>query len=194
MTKRYGSTAAIDGLSMKVPEDGIYCLLGKNGAGKTTLMKLIAGHINATSGDVIVDSKKASMANQPECVNFVESNSGQFNMRVSELIETAGALQDGFDLGVARQMAERFELDMGLNSGYFWGTLNLLNIFGWAADGLIVAVIAVFTPIEPLRRAEAAFFHTILFQPNAFLQIVSCLALAVIIYLLNKPVLNHKKI
>jgi ABC-2 type transport system ATP-binding protein len=113
VTKRYGSTTAIDGLSMNVPENGIYCLLGKNGAGKTTLMKLIAGHINASGGNVIVDGKKASTANQPECVNFVENNSEQFNMRVSELIETANALQDGFDLGFARQMAGRFELDMG---------------------------------------------------------------------------------
>jgi ABC-2 type transport system ATP-binding protein len=111
VTKRYGSTTAIDGLSMNVPDNGIYCLLGKNGAGKTTMMKLIAGHINASSGSVVVDGRKASTASQPECVNFVESHSNQFNMRVAELIETANALQDGFDLPFARQMMEHFELN-----------------------------------------------------------------------------------
>jgi ABC-2 type transport system ATP-binding protein len=111
VTKRYGSTTAIDGLSMNVPDNGIYCLLGKNGAGKTTLMKLIAGHINASSGSVVVDGRTASTASQPECVNFVESHSGQFNMWVAELIETANALQDGFDLPFARQMIEHFELN-----------------------------------------------------------------------------------
>jgi hypothetical protein len=35
VTKRYGSTTAIDGLSMRVTDNGIYCLLGKNGAGRT---------------------------------------------------------------------------------------------------------------------------------------------------------------
>jgi ABC-2 type transport system ATP-binding protein len=113
VTKRYGSAAAaVDDLSMKVSDKGIYCLLGKNGAGKTTLMKLIAGHINVTCGNIMVDSKKVSTANQPECVNFVESHTEQFNMRVSELIDTAGILQDGFDAGFARQMAGRFELDL----------------------------------------------------------------------------------
>jgi ABC-2 type transport system ATP-binding protein len=111
VTKRFGSTVAIDDLSTMIQDNGIYCLLGKNGAGKTTLMKLIAGHINATKGKVIVDGKRASTANQPDCVNFVESNSKQFNMRVSELIEAANALQDGFDITFAQQMAQRFELD-----------------------------------------------------------------------------------
>jgi ABC-2 type transport system ATP-binding protein len=112
VTKRYGSITAIDGLSMYVSDNGIYCLLGKNGAGKTTLMKMIAGHINAGSGKIVIDGRKASTACQPECVNFVENNSEQFNMRVEELIETAGALQDGFDLPFARQMAGRLELNL----------------------------------------------------------------------------------
>jgi ABC-type cobalamin/Fe3+-siderophores transport system ATPase subunit len=89
VTKRYGSTTAVDGLSMNVSDNGIYCLLGKNGAGKTTLMKLLAGHINAGSGSIVVDGKKISTGSQPECVNFMQSNSEQFNIRVSELIESA---------------------------------------------------------------------------------------------------------
>jgi ABC-2 type transport system ATP-binding protein len=112
VTRRYGSTTAIDDLSMKVSGNGIYCLLGKNGAGKTTLMKLIAGHINADTGQVMVDNRKVSTANQPECVNFVESHAGQFDMRLSELIDMAGVLRDGFDPDFARRMAGRFELDL----------------------------------------------------------------------------------
>jgi ABC-2 type transport system ATP-binding protein len=113
VTKRYGPVAALDKLSMVISEEAIYSLLGRNGAGKTTLMKLIAGHINASSGNVVVDGKKVSTAQQPGGVNFVENNSEQFNMRVSQLIETADALQEGFDLGFAREMAGKFELDVG---------------------------------------------------------------------------------
>ena len=91
ITKRYGKTAAIDRISLKIPESGIYCLLGRNGAGKTTLMKLLAGHIGATEGEITVDGKTVSTSRMPECVNFIESGSVQFNMKVSELIETAAA-------------------------------------------------------------------------------------------------------
>ncbi|MDR1531262.1 MAG: ABC transporter ATP-binding protein [Clostridiales bacterium] len=114
VTKRYGSSsaAAIDNLSMKVSDNGIYCLLGRNGAGKTTLFKLIAGHTYATEGSVFADGKKVSTLSQPDCVNFVDTGSEQFNMRLSELLDTAVTLQDGFDLGFARQMAGRFGLDL----------------------------------------------------------------------------------
>jgi len=110
-TKKYGRTTAINSISMSLPGEGIYCLLGRNGAGKTTLMKLIAGHISATSGTVSIDCVTVSASRMPDGVNFIESGSAQFNMRVSGLIEAAAALQDDFDLGFARGMADRFKLN-----------------------------------------------------------------------------------
>ena len=111
VTKKYGKTMAIDRISLNICDHGIYCLLGRNGAGKTTLMKLIAGHIAATEGKIAVDGKAVSTSRMPENVNFIESGSVQFNMRVSELIDTAAELQDGFDRDFAGEMAERFELN-----------------------------------------------------------------------------------
>jgi len=112
VTKKYGGTMAADGISLSIPEHGIYCLLGRNGAGKTTLLKLIAGHIGATSGKIAVNGKTVTTSRMPECVSFIESGSVQFNMRVADLIDTAAALQDDFDRDFAREMAERFELKM----------------------------------------------------------------------------------
>lgn len=111
VTKKYGDTTAIDRISLSIPESGIYCLLGRNGAGKTTLMKLIAGHIAATDGTITVDSQRVSPAKMPECINFIESGSVQFNMRASALIDAATELQKDFDRDFAREMTERFELD-----------------------------------------------------------------------------------
>ena len=110
-SKKYGSTIAIDHVSLNIPESGIYCLLGRNGAGKTTLMKLIAGHIAATEGEIIVDGLRVSPNKMPICVNYIESGSVQFNMRVSELISATAELQENFDRDFAREMVERFELD-----------------------------------------------------------------------------------
>jgi hypothetical protein len=78
----------------------------------------------------------------------------------------------------------------------FFHTLTSLHEWwiGWALDALIVALISVFTPIEPLRNAEYAFFRAILFQPGAFPQILTCLALSAGIYALNRPILSRKKI
>ena len=110
VTKKYGSTTAVDNISLKIADSGIYCLLGRNGAGKTTLMKLASGHIAATGGKIIVDGKPVSTSRMPESVNFIESGSVQFNMKVSALIDAAAQLQDDFDRDFALEMAKRLEL------------------------------------------------------------------------------------
>ena len=38
LTKKYGATSVVDGVSLEVPEGGIYGFLGPNGAGKSTTM------------------------------------------------------------------------------------------------------------------------------------------------------------
>jgi len=52
LTKRFGSLAAVDGVSFEVREHAITGLLGRNGAGKTTLMQLVTGQEFVTSGQI----------------------------------------------------------------------------------------------------------------------------------------------
>jgi hypothetical protein len=65
--------------------------------------------------------------------------------------------------------------------------------YGWAADIVLAAIIAVFTPIAPLRAVLANFFHTILFASPP-LQITVCLILAAALYALSKPIYARKAI
>ena len=57
LTKRYGSTLALDGVNFTV-ERGITGLLGPNGAGKSTAMKLFLGLLIPTSGSASVLGEK----------------------------------------------------------------------------------------------------------------------------------------
>lgn len=61
LSKRYRKTLALDGLSLSVPEGGVYALLGANGAGKTTALKLLMNLHAPTAGEATVlgvDSRK----------------------------------------------------------------------------------------------------------------------------------------
>jgi ABC-2 type transport system ATP-binding protein len=50
LTKLFGTTKALDGLSFTVKEAEIYGLIGSNGAGKTTTLGIISTLIIPTSG------------------------------------------------------------------------------------------------------------------------------------------------
>lgn len=55
LTKDYGTTLAVNNLSLKVAPGEIYGFIGPNGAGKTTTIRLMGGIIAPTSGHVIID-------------------------------------------------------------------------------------------------------------------------------------------
>ena len=50
LTKRFGSTQALSGLDLTVPQGGILGLLGPNGAGKTTAVRVLATLLRPDSG------------------------------------------------------------------------------------------------------------------------------------------------
>ena len=60
LTKSFGSTQALSGLDLTVPQGGILGLLGPNGAGKTTAVRVLAtllrpdsGHARVLGADVV---------------------------------------------------------------------------------------------------------------------------------------------
>ncbi len=66
--------------------------------------------------------------------------------------------------------------------------------YGWLADIVIVAIIAVFTPIPVLRGVLIAFFNFIIFTPYAFVQISACLLLSIALYLLSIVPVKQKPV
>jgi ABC-2 type transport system ATP-binding protein len=54
LVKNYGKFRAVDNLSLEIGKGQIYGFVGANGAGKTTTIKVVAGLLKPTSGEVIV--------------------------------------------------------------------------------------------------------------------------------------------
>ena len=57
VSKRFGETAAVDSVSLRIPAGSYCCLLGPSGCGKTTTLRMIAGHEEASEGDIILGSE-----------------------------------------------------------------------------------------------------------------------------------------
>ncbi|MEO8745800.1 MAG: ABC transporter ATP-binding protein [Candidatus Dormiibacterota bacterium] len=58
LSKRFGRTVALAGLSMTVPRGEVFGFLGPNGAGKTTSVKLLLGLLRPTGGDAAILGKR----------------------------------------------------------------------------------------------------------------------------------------
>jgi putative spermidine/putrescine transport system ATP-binding protein len=54
VTKRYGTTVAVDAIDLKIPAGTYCCLLGPSGCGKTSTLRMIAGHESVSGGDIIL--------------------------------------------------------------------------------------------------------------------------------------------
>lgn len=52
LMKKYLTTTAVQDITLKLESGKTYALLGPNGSGKTTFMKIVAGLIKPTSGDI----------------------------------------------------------------------------------------------------------------------------------------------
>ena len=66
LTKKFGAKTAVDGVSVTMESGHIYAMLGPNGSGKTTWMKMAAGLIKPTSGEVTFAGKPVGIESRKE--------------------------------------------------------------------------------------------------------------------------------
>jgi ABC-2 type transport system ATP-binding protein len=131
LTKRYGSTTAVDNLTFTVRPGMVTGFLGPNGAGKTTTMRLILGLDAPTRGSVTVNGKPYPAHTaplhelggmlDPRAVHPSRSafghllalahTSGIGRRRVDEVIDSVGLGE------VARRPAGKFSLGMSQRLG-----------------------------------------------------------------------------
>ncbi|MFG2339832.1 ABC transporter ATP-binding protein [Streptomyces yangpuensis] len=126
LTKRYGETTAVDGLSLDIKSGQVTGFLGPNGAGKSTTMRMILGLDHPSGGEALIDGKPYSSMRHPirevgalldakalhparsarsHLVAQARSN-GIPLRRVDEVLETVGLAK------VARRSAGAFSLGM----------------------------------------------------------------------------------
>jgi iron(III) transport system ATP-binding protein len=60
LTKRFGTSTAVDNIDLKIAHGKLVCLLGPSGCGKTTTLRLIAGFLEPSDGEILVGDRVVS--------------------------------------------------------------------------------------------------------------------------------------
>jgi ABC-2 type transport system ATP-binding protein len=96
LTKRYGYTLAVDDLTFSVSPGEVLGFLGANGAGKSTTMRMIAGFIAPSAGQVTVcghDIERAPVAAK-SCMGYLPEGAPSYGeMTVSEFLDFVADLR-----------------------------------------------------------------------------------------------------
>ena len=157
--KNFGSTCALDNVSLKFEENKIYGLLGRNGAGKSTLLNIITNRVFADSGEVTIDGLPASENDAALQKVYLMSEKTLYpeKMKISDAFKWSKEFYPSFDSEYAKSLAEQFELNVNK-------TIKSLST-GYTSIFKVIIALSVNTPYvlldEPVLGLDAN--HRILF-------------------------------
>jgi ABC-2 type transport system ATP-binding protein len=114
VSRRYGTTLALDNVSLSCEAGLVYGLVGANGAGKTTLIKHLLGLLRPHRGSVRVfglDPVRDPVAVLRRVGYLSEQRDLPEWMRLAELLRYTQAYHPGWDQAYADQLLATFGLD-----------------------------------------------------------------------------------
>jgi ABC-2 type transport system ATP-binding protein len=162
LTKRFGTLAANDDISLRVEPGEVYGLLGPNGAGKSTLVKQTIGLLKPTSGGITLG--RYDLVADPDAARQLCSYLPQAQMpidafHVREAIELAGRIRGGDAGDVRRRTAALIDaLDIGewrnaLGQSLSGGVKRLVGFcMATVCPGRVVILDEPTNDVDPLRR------------------------------------------
>src|ERR1700731_2341364 len=74
LTKAYGDLVALEPLDLEVGEGELVMVVGPNGSGKTTFLRMAAGLLEASDGEVLVDGFPAGSLEARAALSYIPDN------------------------------------------------------------------------------------------------------------------------
>ncbi len=114
LCKSFGEKLALDGVSLSIPENGIFGMLGPNGAGKTTLIRIINRITIPSSGEVLFSGRPITQRDV-EKIGYLPEERGLYRkMKVGDqalyLARLKGMSQYDARMGL-KEWFERFGIE-----------------------------------------------------------------------------------
>jgi ABC-2 type transport system ATP-binding protein len=157
LSKSYGKHWALENCSFELPSGSIAGLVGPNGAGKTTLLHIAVGLLKQTRGSIRVLGEQPGSASVLSRVGFVAQEMPLYkSFTVDEMIAFGAHTNTGFDVPLARDRMEHFEIPLDQRSGSLSGgqRAQLALALAFAKHPDILLLDEPLASLDPLARRE----------------------------------------
>jgi ABC-2 type transport system ATP-binding protein len=159
LEKKYGRTAALDGVDLAVPEGAIYALVGPNGAGKTTLLKVLMNILRASAGRASVLGVESSKLKGRDFdrIGYVSENQELPGwMTASGMLDYLRAFYPTWDRGLEQQLIELFDLPMKRKLKHLSRGMRMKAAFAGSLPyrPRVILLDEPFSGLDPLVRDE----------------------------------------
>lgn len=113
LTKIYDAFPVVNALNMTLPKGQIIGLLGPNGSGKTTFIKLAAGLLTPTAGQILIQGKEPGVETKAVVSYLPERPYFEGGLKVNEMLDYFADFYADFDRVKAVEMLQHLGVDVG---------------------------------------------------------------------------------
>ncbi|HHV74208.1 MAG TPA: ABC transporter ATP-binding protein [Thermoanaerobacterium sp.] len=111
LTKNYYSKKALKGINIELEEGKILGLLGPNGSGKTTFIKIAAGILRPTSGEILIDGQEPGIYTKSIISYLPDINYLYKWMKIRDAINFFKDFYADFDIEKSKRLLDFMMLD-----------------------------------------------------------------------------------
>ena len=159
LSRKFGSTVALDQVDLTVPEGAIYALVGANGAGKTTLIKILMNILRPSRGTAQVLGKDTVRQAGEDFarIGYVSENQEMLDwMTVGGMLDYFRPFYSAWDRSLEESLLRQFDLPLDRKLKHLSRGVRMKAAFAssLAYRPSLIVLDEPFSGLDPLVRDE----------------------------------------